>query len=252
MPLTLLQITDTHLFPAPHETLLGVCTFDTLGAVLDQALAEQTPDALIASGDIAQVGAADTYELFLGAVRQRYAGPCLCVPGNHDVGETFAGILPTAAIRLDGWDILGIDTHIEDEVGGALAPAELDRLEAALGTPGADHALVVGHHCPLEVQAAWLDKHRIANADALLALLNGCGRARGYVGGHVHQEVDASAGSVRVFATPSTCFQFAPRSERFAIDDALPGYRWLTLREDGGLSSRVGRAPVGKPSTATG
>ena len=71
MPLTLLQITDTHLFPAPRQTLLGVCTWDSLAAVLDQALAERTPDALIASGDIAQVGEVETYERFLSAAAPR-------------------------------------------------------------------------------------------------------------------------------------------------------------------------------------
>ena len=248
MPLTLLQITDTHLFPAPRQTLLGVCTWDSLAAVLDQALAERAPDALIASGDIAQVGEAETYERFLTAVRRRYGGPCLCVAGNHDAGEALAGILPTAPLRLGGWDVLGIDTHIEGEVGGAVSDAELERLAVALARPGADHALVVGHHCPLEVQAPWLDAHRIANSDALLALLNGSGRARAYVGGHIHQELDAGAGAVRVLATPSTCFQFAPRSERFAVDDALPGYRWLTLDENGGIDSCVGRVPVAMPN----
>lgn len=247
MPLTLLQITDTHLFPAPRQTLLGVCTWDSLAAVLDQALAERIPDALIASGDIAQVGEVETYERFLSAVRRRYGGPCLCVSGNHDVGDALAGILPTAPLRLGAWDILGIDTHIEGEVGGTVSDAELKRLAAALSRPGAAHALVVGHHCPLEVQAPWLDAHRITNSDALLALLNDSGRARGYVGGHIHQELDAAAGAVRVLATPSTCFQFAPRSERFTVDDALPGYRWLTLAENGGLDSRVGRAQVGPP-----
>lgn len=248
MPLTLLQITDTHLFPAPRDTLLGVRTFATFSAVLDQALAEGAPDALIASGDIAQDAQVPTYERFLDAVRRRFAGPCLCVPGNHDAGRVFAGILPTAALHLPGWDVLGIDTHIEGEVGGAVAQAELDRLAADLARCGATNALVVGHHCPLRVQAAWLDAHRIANGEALLALLNEGGRARAYVGGHIHQEFDAAAGTVRVLASPSTCFQFAPRSERFTIDDdAPPGYRWLTLHEDGGIATRVGRLATGQP-----
>ena len=78
--------------------------------------------------------------------------------------------------------------------------------------------------------------------------MNGSGRVRAYVGGHIHQELDAGAGAVRVLATPSTCFQFAPRSERFAVDDALPGYRWLTLDENGGIDSCVGRVPVAMPN----
>lgn len=242
MSLTLLQVTDTHLLPTPSERLLGVCTQDTLEAVLAQALAETTPDALIASGDIAHSGEAEAYRRFLATVRQRYAGPMLSVPGNHDVADAFSSALPTAAIRAAGWDIVGIDTHIEGQVGGAVSPAELERLQAALASPGTDHALVVGHHCPAAIGAPWLDEHRIENASALLALLHGSGKARAYLGGHVHQEVAIAAGALRIYATPSTCFQFAPRSERFALDDAAaPGYRWLTLSENGEVRTCVNR-----------
>lgn len=245
MTLTVLQVTDTHLFPAPDESLLGVRTQDTLDAVLDHAFAEGTPDALIASGDLAQVGKPATYRRFLATVRSRFAGPCLCVPGNHDLGGPFLRILPTEPLRLGAWDVLGVDTHIDDRVDGVVAEEELRRLEEALSATGAAgrHALVVGHHCPVQVGAPWLDRHRIANADALLAVLAGCERARGYLGGHVHQEVDQRVGALRILASPSTCFQFAPASERFALDDAAPGWRWLTLRADGVIDTRVARLP---------
>lgn len=247
MTLRVLQVTDTHLFPAPDESLLGVRTQDTLDAVLDHAFAEGTPDALIASGDLAQVGESVTYRRFLATVRSRFAGPCLCVPGNHDMGEPFLRILPTDPLRLGAWDVLGVDTHIDDRVDGVVAEEELRRLEEALSVTGSAgrHALVVGHHCPVEVGAPWLDKHRIANADALLAVLAECKRARGYLGGHVHQEVDQRIGELRVLASPSTCFQFAPASERFALDDAAPGWRWLTLHADGVIDTRVTRLPSG-------
>ena len=247
MTLTVLQVTDTHLFPAPDESLLGVRTQDTLDAVLDHAFGEGTPDALIASGDLAQVGEPATYHRFLETVRSRFAGPCLCVPGNHDLGEPFLRILPTERVRLGAWDLLGVDTHIDHRVDGEVAEAELRRLDEALSAAKSTgrHVLVVGHHCPVDVGAPWLDEHRIANADALLALLAEHERVRGYLGGHVHQEVDRHVGGLRVLASPSTCFQFAPRSERFTLDDAAPGWRWLTLHADGAIETRVARlAPV--------
>ena len=243
MTLTVLQVTDTHLFPEPDESLLGVRTQDTLDAVLDHAFREGMPDALIASGDLAQVGQPATYHRFLQTVRSRFAGPCLCVPGNHDLGEPFARILPTQPVHLGAWDLLGVDTHIDDRVDGEVAEAELRRLEEALSAPESTgrHVLVIGHHCPVDVGAPWLDEHRIANADALLGVLAACDRVRGYLGGHVHQEVDRQVGALRVLASPSTCFQFAPHSERFTLDDAAPGWRWLTLHDDGAIETRVAR-----------
>lgn len=243
---TVLQVTDTHLFPAPDESLLGVRTQDTLDAVLDHAFREGTPDALIASGDLAQVGEPATYRRFLETVRSRFAGPCLCVPGNHDLGEPFLRILPTQPVRLGAWDVLGVDTHIDHRVDGVVAEGELRRLEEALSGSAGRHALVVGHHCPVDVGAPWLDEHRIANSDALLALLGASECVRGYLGGHVHQEVDRRVGGLRVLASPSTCFQFAPRSERFSLDDTAPGWRWLKLHADGAIETRVARLPSGQ------
>lgn len=248
MTQTVLQVTDTHLFPDPEESLLGVRTQDTLDAVLDHAFGEATPDAVIASGDLAQVGEPTTYRRFLQTIRSRFRGPCLCVPGNHDLGAPFARILPTQPVRLGGWDLVGVDTHVDERVDGCVHADELHRLDATLSAPASTgrHALVVGHHSPVRVGAPWLDAHRIANAEALLALLGAHERVRGYLGGHVHQEVDRRVGGLRILATPSTCFQFAPRSERFSLDDTTAGCRWLTLHENGAIETRVSRLPAGE------
>ena len=39
------------------------------------------------------------------------------------------------------------------------------------------------------------------------------------ISGHVHQESDAVISGIRMLTTPSTCVQFAPGSEDFALDD---------------------------------
>ena len=240
MELTVLQVTDSHLFPAPDATLLGVCTHDSLRAVLDQALGEMTPDAMIASGDLAQVGEASTYERFLGMIESRFKGPLLCVPGNHDLAEPFQRILPTSALSARGWDIIGIDTHVDDRVGGHVSDKELQRLDAALKA-STNNVLVVGHHGPVEINAPWLDAHRVDNAEELLKILNEHDCVRGYLFGHVHQKFDSIVDGVSFFATPSTCFQFGPGTEKFTIDSVQPGYRWLTLNDDGTIDTRVTR-----------
>ena len=40
---------------------------------------------------------------------------------------------------------------------------------------------------------------------------------------------------------PSTCVQFKPGSEDFAVDDAAPGYRWFDLHADGRIETAVSR-----------
>ena len=95
-------------------TLLGINTFESLRAVLDQAFLQDYPDVLIGSGDIAQFAEPATYRLFLNLVREYFVGPILCVPGNHDIGATFRQELPTASIDLNGWRIALSLIHISE------------------------------------------------------------------------------------------------------------------------------------------
>ena len=241
MGLTVLQITDTHLLHSPRDTMHGVNTQDTLETVLDQALGEVAPDVLLATGDIAEVATKNVYHRFRETVASRYAGPLVCVAGNHDRQVPFEAILSQCRHSAAGWDIIGIDTHIEDHVEGHVREAELRRLDSELTRADGD-VLIVGHHCPVDIGSPRLDAHRIVNGDALTQLLNAHDCARAYVCGHVHQPFDAFAGDVRILASPSTCFQFAPGDADSLIDGkAAPGYRWLELLDNGDLDTGVAR-----------
>ena len=236
--LHILQITDCHLFPSAGKTLLGVATQASLDAVLHGACAERTPDAVLATGDIAQRPAPATYALFLSTLRRHFEGPLLCVPGNHDHGATFAASLPTDDVVVGGWRLVGVDTHIDDVVSGSVGAAELERLAALPTGP----TVVAGHHCPAHTGCAWLDEHRIDNGDAVLAALDASAVAA-YVFGHIHQPFEGRGGngSTPLFGTPSTCFQFAQDTASFALDDAKPGYRWLRLADDGTVATELRR-----------
>lgn len=232
-----LQVTDCHLFPEPDATLLGVKTQASLAAVLEAACRERRPDALLATGDIAQDPTPATYDLFLDTVSAFYDGPLLCVPGNHDHGATFAAALPGAPLEVGNWRLVGVDTHVDDEVGGSVGDTELARLAAALSRAGP--TLVAGHHCPVDIGCAWLDVHRIDDGAALVGVLEQAS-VDVYAFGHIHQEADVAL-STRLLGTPSTCFQFAVGTAQFAIDDLKPGYRWHHLADDGTFTTEVRR-----------
>ena len=222
-------------------TLLGINTFESLRAVLDQAFLQDYPDVLIASGDIAQFAEPATYRLFLKLVREYFVGPILCVPGNHDIGATFRQELPTASIDLNGWRIAGIDTHVDDEVGGRVDAAQVGELMNEIGKhPGP--VLVVGHHAPIEIGTAWLDVHCVEGGEELVGVLVNDVRTRAYIFGHIHQEFDRALGETRFLATPSTCFQFGSDPKRFSVETTSPGFRWLTLGAKGSVETKVGWA----------
>ena len=244
--LTILQVTDLHLFAEPGRVLLGVTTDASLKEVLSQAFSERAPDAVLITGDVAQDGEIEAYRRALDMVRERFTGPTLWLAGNHDLGSPMDEVharsdLAGTEIILGDWHILTVDTHVDDQVEGHIDPDEMARLSAALTGSPASHVLVCGHHHPLPVGAPWLDTQIIDNADALLALLSSGERVRGYLFGHVHQPFDTSHGSLRVMGSPSTCFQFEVGSEQFAVDGLSPGYRWLTLQPDGGISTEIRR-----------
>ena len=242
-PISLLQITDLHLLPDPGARLLGVDTGASLRAVLTAALAARLPDAMIVSGDIAHAPVAATYARARELLAQHYAGPMLWLPGNHDLRAPLAAAAPPAdELRLGDWSILTLDTHTDGVESGSVVPAELRRLQDRLRDSSARYVIVFGHHPVLPVGTSWIDSTGIGNGAELLAALEADGRVRAYVCGHVHQANATSHNGIAVFTTPSTCFQFAPRTERFSVDTTPPGWRWLELDADGTLRSHVGRA----------
>jgi Icc protein len=72
-----------------------------------------------------------------------------------------------------------------------------------------------------------------------LSVIDAHDNVRGVVWGHVHQASDRSRGPVRLLSTPSTCAQFLPNSEFFALDERPPGLRWIQLFPNGEIQSRI-------------
>lgn len=246
--ITLLQITDLHLLENPDARLLGVDTADSLRAVLTQAFSQATPDAVIASGDITHHGEARAYARFDAILAEFFAGPVLVLPGNHDESGPMARYGgERALLQFPAWTVIGVDSHENGQPGARLTSADLHSLREQCRQAAAEskRVLIVAHHPMLDVGCPWLDKDRIKNGGELLEWCAGSTRVRGVVFGHVHQIVERRYKGITVLGTPSTCFQFAPGSARFAIDETTasrqPGYRWLELQADGTIVSVVGR-----------
>jgi Icc protein len=251
----LLQVTDPHLFGDATRELYGLNTAVSLRLVLEAALgAGRRPDAVVVTGDIGDDFSAAAYANF----RRALAGcgaPVLCLPGNHDDPGLMATLLDDRGFqycgraRLGGWGAVLLDTHVDGDASGRVAPQELARLDAELRALTDVPVLVCLHHLPVPVGSAWLDAVGLQNGPELLAVIDRHPQVRAVLAGHVHQEFDAQRGAVRLLATPSTCAQFAPRTPGCVMDRRPPGYRWLSLFEDGTLETQVEWLPalVGEP-----
>jgi 3',5'-cyclic-AMP phosphodiesterase len=244
--ITVLHLTDLH--QTAEGSLLGVDTRVTLAAVLDQALLERTPDLVLLTGDIAHDPRdAAVYLDMLDLLRQRYGGPWLWTPGNHDCSGPMQDALSALGrsdqeagrAQIGAWAFYMVDTHADGVAGGKVTLRECERLVGFLGSCAAAHVLVAGHHPLHTVDTPWLDADRVANADELMDVFARDGRIRAYVSGHVHMPSERLRDGVHLLTTPSTCFQFQPRSQSFSLDRRPPGWRWLSLDDIGQLRTTV-------------
>jgi len=242
--LELVHFTDPHLFGDPARALRGVPTLPALRAVLAAAREHiAAAEAVLATGDLVQDDPGG-YVHF----RREFAPlgrPVLCVPGNHDVVPDMRAQLAGAPFQLGGtwdarnWRVILLDSSVPGETGGNLDAAALAWLEQALAGAGGRHALVCLHHHPIPMHSRWLDTVGLANGDAFTALLRRHPAVRAVLFGHVHQDLDREVAGLRMIATPSTCSQFKPGSDDFAIDDAPPAWRRLSLHADGRIDSHL-------------
>ncbi len=242
--LRLVQITDTHLTGSTDGELLGMNTACSAHAVINAASDSGPIDCFLITGDIAadeQPGAYGQLAEMLGSTT-----PSLWLPGNHDDIRSSVELFEShlrRRLRTPHWDILMLETQVQGEVGGALSQFEMDALAQTVDECTAeDKNLLIATHHPLRSMAsAWLDEQSVRNAAEALAMLAPRAERCLTISGHVHQESDAVVSGIRMLTTPSTCVQFAPRSEDFALDDLPPGYRSLKLYPDGSVQTEVVR-----------
>lgn len=244
-PFHLLQITDCHLGSQPNEELLGLNTDQSLCDVLRLLQLQETPDLIVASGDISNDGGVESYNRFVKFVRQFFPHtPLAWLPGNHDDPSSMSRAteqLIEQQHQQAGWNFIFLDSKIPREEGGELQAAELERLENALSKDPTLPTLVFLHHQVVPVGSAWVDQYIVKSHQAFFAIIDRFSNVKAVSWGHVHQQFEGMRGTVALHATPSTCVQFVPNRDDFQVDRIMPGYRSYRLYPDGSFSSKVQR-----------
>jgi len=240
----LVQLTDQHLFTDPGRALRGVPTLPALRATLAAAREDLAGcDAILATGDLVQDDPGG-YAHFRREF-EALGKPVLCIPGNHDDLKAMHTELSQPPFQLGGiydagdWRVILLDSTVPGQTGGALSDSTLQLLNDSLAAAPARHALVCLHHHPVPMKSRWLDTVGLTNPGDFFEVLSRHTQVRGVLFGHVHQEVDDVREGLRILATPSTCSQFKPHSDDFAIDEAPPAWRTLVLHGDGSIDTRV-------------
>jgi Icc protein len=199
---------------------------------------------VLVTGDLIQDDSAEAYGRFrdlLLPLKLRMH----CVPGNHDVRDLMRDVCRwppfsyCAYEEIRDWLLVGIDSCVKEDAGGAVTEQELDRLADIVVRSPARHVLVFLHHPPVPMGSKWLDTVGLRNGEQFLERLRTLNRVRAAVFGHVHQAYDQEHNGIRIIATPSTCRQFKPASDDFAVDERPPAYRRFILHDNGDIDTEV-------------
>ena len=241
--LKLTQITDLHLGPTEDYQIRGLKPLASLRSVI-KAIDnnERGEDLLLITGDLASDGQSQAYRQ-LNQLLNESSKRVLWLPGNHDdinvMRKSLVDYPQTTTYESGNWGIVTIDSSQKDNPGGHIADWQLQQLEAALQQFANKFVLVAMHHSPVLVDSLWLDQHRVANQLQLHGLLESHGNVKAVVNGHVHQQCESNWNGLAVYSTPSTCRQFQPLSDDFALSSQPPAYRWFDLYADGHIDTAV-------------
>jgi Icc protein len=244
---SLVQITDCHIFAAVEDCLRGVNTRRNFEAV-SQAVIDNSGhlDLMLATGDLSQDGSPESYA-YLAQKFDAMGTATFWLPGNHDEIDVLQGqfiglkIHSSKHVLIADWQIVLLDSTIRGEVHGRVSETQLEFLDDCLRAHPEKHALVCLHHQALDTGSLWIDQKGLRDSDQLRENIARYDNIRGVLWGHVHQETHQTIGGVEWMSTPSSCVQFKPDSKEFAIGTEAPGYRHLNLYADGRITTRIHR-----------
>jgi len=242
----LIQLTDLHLSHDADATLGGVDAKANFVAILDYLTQHFIADKLVLTGDLSHDSAPQTLS-WLADTLAHYglSEGCHWLLGNHDDPTQTA----QALVELNGakewvqkgWQVILLNTH-SGAPHGWLARSELERLQRL--TQGDAPILIMQHHHPRPIDA-FIDKHRLENADELAACIRASGNVRLLAHGHVHQDLASDWLGLKVLACPATSVQFG-RTADFSLTTEKPGFRWFKLAANGDYDTGVVRVANGQ------
>jgi 3',5'-cyclic AMP phosphodiesterase CpdA len=255
------QISDMHI-TRPGRRANGIV--DSAGMLQDcvstLAAMQPPPDLVVLTGDLVDSGHPDEYALLrtlLAPLRQRI----LLVPGNHDdrqaLRSAFAdqGWLPSTGFLQFVHDegalhIVGLDTLLPGQAGGALCAQRLAWLDRALAQASARPTLLLMHHPPFVTGLHGMDAMGLSGRDEFAAVIARHPQVQLILCGHLHRNIQAMVGGCRVLTCPSPAHQVAldlrpeaPAAFSFCLEP--PGFMLHRWTAQGFVSHAVlaGRYP---------
>lgn len=244
---TIIQISDTHLMDQEDLEFVRMNPEQSFHDVIQHIqLHHNHVDALVHTGDLAQVPVQTTYARYTQFMQQQKLA-FYQIPGNHDDAEHFPfhqNQNQAHIIHLGKWSMILLNSAVKGKVDGWVSAQQLEQLDQLLTEHPSQHIIIACHHHPFAMQSHWIDQHKLKNAEYLMDVIAKHANVKIVLCGHVHQDSCNEWHGVQFLSTPSTSVQFKPFSENFAIDQSLPGYRVLHLKDTGAFKTEVLRVKI--------
>ncbi|WP_158866648.1 metallophosphoesterase [Leifsonia sp. AG29] len=200
--LSILHLSDTHLYGDGRLHYGIVDTLGNLDRVLARASTAERLDAVVLSGDLSDDGSAASYRLLKATIEPWAAergAEVVYAMGNHDGREGFEEVLGAReSVRtVRGFRIVTVDTSVPGAGYGRVDSAQLERLRSALAEPAEQGSVVVLHHPPVMPTTALFDSLRLIGPEPLLEVCSAAD-VHAILCGHYHHSLVTRAGSARI------------------------------------------------------
>jgi 3',5'-cyclic AMP phosphodiesterase CpdA len=251
---TIAHVSDTHLLAGGKRQYGVVDTVEHLGLALDRlGRIDPRPQALVFTGDLADLGEPEAYRLLREMVEpfaERLGAQVIWCMGNHDDRDAYARGLfddhasPEVLDRVydvDGLRIVALDTSVPGYHHGVIDDAQYEWLASVLAEPAPLGTFLAMHHPPIPIPmlpaAAIIelyDQQRLA--DALVGT-----DVRMILGGHFHYSSYSTFAGIPVSVASATCYlsDIAPRDRFISAIDAEQSVNVVHVYNDQVVTSIV-------------
>jgi 3',5'-cyclic AMP phosphodiesterase CpdA len=229
---TIIHISDTHFLADQRKLYGSVDTDATLAQAFRQLDASGIrPEAIVFTGDIADLGEDDAYRRIRSIVEpaaEALGARVLWVMGNHDDRALLRSELLDEApltdpvvtsIRLGGLRVIALDTSVPGFHHGELSADQLAWLRTELAEPAPEGTIVALHHPPVPTSIPLMPILELQRQHELAAAIEGTD-VRAIIGGHLHYSTHSMFAGVPVSVAAATCYTMdvaGPRGELTGI-----------------------------------
>ncbi|SET87110.1 metallophosphoesterase [Thalassotalea agarivorans] len=240
LDLSILQISDSHLFAEKDGLHFGASVYNNLVEVLEYSK-QFSLDAIVFTGDLTQDHSEASYQRFVDAFQGADIRiPVYVLPGNHDDSHYLQTVLndnpfvQANSLKTAYWQCAFTDST-SDTPAGYFDVAQLAEFDAER------HIALFMHHHPVPV-GYFIDRHGLKNSASFWPALTEHNNVKLVACGHVHKGLKFSKEDTglccNVYTCPATSIEFDKHPADLVAASIRPGLRIWQFYQDGSYTTQ--------------